>query len=101
MPDHVPARLEADWLGNDGPPVERGGRTVTDANSPQSLGQAVALTRGMEAQIDLEFGRVLATLDALAMSDETVVVFTSDHGEFPGNHGLLHRTRRAIPNSAG
>ena len=45
----------------------------------------------MEAQIDHQFGRVLAKLDAMGMSDETVVVFTSDYGEFLGNHGLLHK----------
>ena len=91
MPDYVRARLGADWINNDAPPVEQGGMTVTDGISPASLARAVALTRGMETQIDHQFGRVLAKLDAMGMSDETVVVFTSDHGEFLGNHGLLHK----------
>ena len=45
----------------------------------------------MEAQIDHQFGRVLAKLDAMGITDETVVVFAFDHGEFLGNHGLLHK----------
>ena len=39
----------------------------------------------------MRVGRVLAKLDAMGITDETVVVFTSDHGEFLGNHGLLHK----------
>ncbi len=91
MPDYVQAHLGADWIDNNAKRVEQGGMTVTDAISPASLAKAVALTRGMEAQIDHQFGRVLAKLDAMGMRDETVVVFTSDHGEFLGNHGLLHK----------
>ena len=34
---------------------------------------------------------MLAKLDAMGLANETVVVFTSDHGEFLGNHGLLHK----------
>ena len=91
MPEYVRAHLGTDWIDNDAEPVEQGGMTVTDAISPASLAKAVALTRGMEAQIDHQFGRVLAKLDAMGMRDETVVAFTSDHGEFLGNHGLLHK----------
>ena len=39
----------------------------------------------------MRVGRVLAKLDAMGITDETVVVFTSGHGEFLGNHGLLHK----------
>ncbi|MCY4591275.1 MAG: sulfatase-like hydrolase/transferase [Alphaproteobacteria bacterium] len=91
MPDYVRVRLGADWIDNDAAPVEQGGMTVTDTISPESLARAVALTRGMEAQIDHQFGRVLAKLDAMGFTDETIVVFTSDHGEFLGHHGLLHK----------
>ena len=91
MPDYVRTRLGADWIDNDAPPVEQGGMTVTDAISRASLARATALTRGMEAQIDHQFGRVLAKLDATGLTGETVVAFTSDHGEFLGHHGLLHK----------
>ena len=91
MPDYVRTPLRADWIDNDAPPVEQGGMTVTDMISRASLARAVALTRGMEAQIDHQFGRVLEKLHAMGVADETVVVFTSDHGEFLGNHGLLHK----------
>jgi len=91
MPDYVQAHLGADWIDNNAKRVEQGGMTVTDAISPASLAKAVALTRGMEAQIDHQFGRILARLDAMGLTDDTIVVFTSDHGEFLGHHGLLHK----------
>jgi arylsulfatase A-like enzyme len=38
------------------------------------------------SEIDYHVGRVLAELDALGLADHTIVVFTSDHGEWLGDH---------------
>lgn len=38
--------------------------------------------------IDQQLVRLLDELDALGLADDTVVVFTSDHGEMGGAHGL-------------
>lgn len=43
---------------------------------------------GLIAQIDYHFGRVLDTLEAMGRMRDTLVVFTSDHGEFAGDRGL-------------
>ncbi len=40
------------------------------------------------AFIDEEVGRLLAYLDATGLADDTVVIFTSDHGDMLGDHGL-------------
>jgi len=48
-----------------------------------------ALTYGMITMIDDAIGRVLARLDALNLKDNTVIVFTSDHGDYMGDHGLM------------
>ena len=45
------------------------------------------LYRGEIAFTDHHVGRVLDELDALGLVDETVVVFTADHGEEFGEHG--------------
>lgn len=39
--------------------------------------------------VDLELRRVLDTLDAQGLTDNTIVVFTSDHGEYLCSHGTL------------
>jgi arylsulfatase A-like enzyme len=51
--------------------------------------EAIALTCGMIAMIDDAVGSVLARLEALGLADDTVVVFTSDHGDFLGDHRLM------------
>jgi arylsulfatase A-like enzyme len=41
--------------------------------------------------IDEALGRVLATIDARGWGDDVDVVFTTDHGEFQGDFGLLFK----------
>lgn len=43
----------------------------------------------MIALVDYEVGRILRTLDDAGLTDNTMVVFTSDHGEMLGNHQQL------------
>lgn len=38
--------------------------------------------------IDDQVGRLLATLDELNLAEDTIVLFTSDHGDMLGSHGL-------------
>ena len=37
--------------------------------------------------LDDQFARIVAALDEMGMSDDTVLVFTSDHGDMHGSHG--------------
>jgi arylsulfatase A-like enzyme len=45
----------------------------------------------MIAQIDDQFARILETLERTGQRDRTVIVFTSDHGEALGDHGLMFK----------
>jgi arylsulfatase A-like enzyme len=51
--------------------------------------EAIALTYGMITMIDDALGRILARLSALGLADDTIVIFTADHGDFMGDHQLL------------
>lgn len=51
--------------------------------------EALALTCGMIAMVDDAVGRIMARLRALGLDKDTVVVFTSDHGDYLGDHGLM------------
>jgi arylsulfatase len=41
------------------------------------------------SQVDDGVGRVLESLERYGFSDNTVVIFTSDHGDFVGDHGIM------------
>ena len=41
--------------------------------------------------IDDQIGRVLDALHASGQADDTLVIFTSDHGEMLGDHGLIQK----------
>jgi arylsulfatase len=43
------------------------------------------------AVIDDAVGRILAALEARGMLDDTWVLYTSDHGEMGGNHGMMSK----------
>src|SRR5215472_3060762 len=51
--------------------------------------EAMALSCGMITMIDDAVGRVLAALAAGGLAHDTVVIFTTDHGDFLGDHRLL------------
>ncbi len=51
--------------------------------------EAIALTYGMIAMIDDGVAKILKRLDELGLAKNTVVVFTSDHGDLMGDHQLM------------
>ena len=65
----------------------------TDARRPEEFNgrEQQALYYAMMAQVDEQFGRLLAHIEASGQRDNTLVVFTSDHGEMLGDHGLLFK----------
>lgn len=63
--------------------------TVGFAATEREAKEALALTYGMINMIDDVVGRVLTRLKELGLDKNTVVIFTSDHGDFMGDHGLL------------
>ena len=51
--------------------------------------EAIALTYGMISMIDDGVAKVLKRLDELGLAKDTVIVFTSDHGDLMGDHQLM------------
>ncbi|MFO7634476.1 MAG: sulfatase-like hydrolase/transferase, partial [Caldilinea sp.] len=58
-------------------------------HSDAEIRRSLASYFGMMSLIDYEIGRILDYLDAAGLAENTLVVFTSDHGHFLGQHGLI------------
>lgn len=57
--------------------------------SEQELKEAMALSCGMITMIDDAIGDVMAALQRSGKAENTIVVFTSDHGDYLGDFNLL------------
>jgi arylsulfatase A-like enzyme len=53
---------------------------------PLELAAMTAGYYGMVSHVDHEVGRLLGALDETGQADDTLVVFTSDHGDYLGEH---------------
>ncbi len=53
------------------------------------LRELIANYYGMIALVDHNLGRILSVLHEEGLADNTLVVFTSDHGDWLGDHGLV------------
>jgi arylsulfatase A-like enzyme len=47
---------------------------------------------GLVTQVDRSVGAILAKLEDLGLADNTIVVYTSDHGDMMASHKMLHKS---------
>ena len=68
-----------------------GGRDEVLLPTPRTekdVREDIAVYYAVIAHMDEQIGRILASLDASGQQDNTIVIFTSDHGVALGSHGL-------------
>ena len=83
LPPHMRLMYETDqWTS--------GRRTATKMPDAH-MREITAITFGMVSFIDEQVGRMLDALDELGLADNTVIVFTADHGDLLGDHWLLNK----------
>ena len=72
---------------------EPGGQHTHGFNShlidEQLLRTNMAVYYGMVSFIDQQVGHMLDALERLGIAENTIVIFTTDHGHFLGQHGLI------------
>jgi len=62
-----------------------------EMRDPEQAKQRIAMYYANLAQMDNNAGQVLAALRDLGLEDDTIVVYTADHGEMLGEHGLWNK----------
>jgi arylsulfatase A-like enzyme len=63
------------------------GSRVPDQSDAQ-LAEMTANYYGMISLIDYNVGRIMTALNDYGLAEDTLVVYTTDHGDMLGNHGL-------------
>jgi len=71
-------------------------------STPDDVRAYIARYWGMCSLVDTHVGRILATLDALNLTDNTIIFFTTDHGEMLGEHrcygkGIMYEPSIRVP----
>lgn len=97
----LPPMVENDW--DDIPPA--GINYVTSLNAEMSQEQEKKAMAGYYASVsymDAQVGKVLGTLEEEGLEDNTIVIFTSDHGYHLGEHRFwmkvsLHEESARVP----
>jgi len=68
---------------------------ITGLGEP-GLREFLRIYYGMVKLIDDQVGRILKTLDETGKTDETIVIFTADHGDMMGGHGMVWKSTTAF-----
>ncbi len=71
------------------PTKQRGWVGMCGATDHELMRECLAATYGTIEMIDDAIGQILETVERLDQTRNTVVVFTSDHGDMMGDHGLM------------
>lgn len=79
-PEHLRSQGSRGWWPG-------GGRLHDFAD--EKMRDIIRNTYAMIHFIDDEIGRILSALEAQGMRQDAIIVFTADHGEYLGDHGLI------------
>ncbi|MFX1587799.1 MAG: sulfatase [Promethearchaeota archaeon] len=60
-------------------------------STEEEVRKITALTYAAISYVDYCIGQIIAALEKLGYSDDTIIVFMSDHGDLMGDHGLLFK----------
>lgn len=91
VPETFSEKNLPDWLESE--TAQRWSRPENVVGSEQVLRKAKAQYLGEVACIDLNVGRIISALEQEGILDETIIVFTTDHGEYMGEHGIYAKNQ--------
>lgn len=86
----IPASISDDM--KDSPYYKENGRLVLPQYADSSkIGYMMNTYFGLISEVDYWIGEILKTLDEIGESENTMVIFMSDHGEMLGSHGMREK----------
>ena len=85
--DQLPPLQHLHGLHKDGPQLTR--NTSPFIANEQQAKEIIAKTYGQISMIDDSIGNIITQLKSLGLADNTIIIFTSDHGDWMGSHGLF------------
>jgi len=60
--------------------------------NPEQIQTMRRVYYGQISLVDAEIGRILSYLDEHGLAEQTLVIFSSDHGDYMGDHGLFTKS---------
>jgi choline-sulfatase len=79
LPKELQNSIQHDWL-------------TPELYTEENAKRRIALYYASLAQMDDNVGKMLQALHDLGLEEDTIVLYTSDHGEMLGEHGLWQKT---------
>jgi arylsulfatase A-like enzyme len=64
---------------------------MPEYSDPEKIKYMISNYYGIIKEIDVWIGEILKTLDKNGLTDDTLIIFTSDHGEMLGAHGMREK----------
>ncbi|MHC4120200.1 MAG: sulfatase family protein [Planctomycetota bacterium] len=84
--ENLPQRMR-EWRTRTKPPWNCG----TAAKDPDIYRRYIAYYYALVSEVDHHIGRVLSALKDLGLADNTIVIYSSDHGDFVAGHGMVEK----------
>lgn len=98
-PEDIPLPENFDYLPQENQPlkarviqaahVEKGHRKVLELKTKDDWKRIIANYWGLCSLVDTHAGRILDTLEECGLKDNTIIVYTSDHGDMMGCHQMI------------
>lgn len=91
----VPDPVWGDWAKGAGYPPDFTARRIVakyDLLRPEVIRESRRRYYGQVTHIDYQLGRFLGELKTRGLYDDTAIIFTADHGEHLGDHGIFGKT---------
>jgi choline-sulfatase len=83
---------EADWVHHPALDLRRTIMCCEEPLDERTLRQAICTYYALVSFMDAQIGAVLNALDVAGLTDSTRVLYTNDHGDMVGKHGLWYKS---------